>query len=291
MAEEEKNSSRTLKLKKYRGYLFPDGPLAKDENLKQACQYMPFDDDIILCTYPKTGTTWMTYIIWMILHGAESFPGMRELSKTLAPYLEQYGTSKIEELKPPRFYRTHLPRGLVKINLKAKYIYTYRRPEDTLVSYYYFGKMTETPENDFDDFFESFLEGTVPCGNYLDHLYKYYVHKDDPNFLFVSYENLINDTKNQFLRVANFLGHDYYRDLLGNDVFLEKVLDSTSFGNMKRNLSIPISLSGGKDTAEMFRKGVVGEGKDKLTSEQMSRLRALIIHKLDGTELIDKWLT
>ncbi|GIY29664.1 hypothetical protein CEXT_556511, partial [Caerostris extrusa] len=34
---------------------------------------------------------------------------------------------------------------------------------------------------EFNDFFECFIEGDMPYGDYLDHLLDWYPHRKDPN--------------------------------------------------------------------------------------------------------------
>lgn len=61
----------------------------------------------------------------------------------------------------------------------------------------------------FDDFFELFMEGKVDFGDYFDTLLSWYEHRDDPNVLFITYEQLKADTKEYILKIAEFMGEKY----------------------------------------------------------------------------------
>ena len=76
-------------------------------------------------------------------------------------------------MKSPRGFKTHMPFqhkfGGDLENSPAKYIYTYRNPKDTAVSYYHFAK-AYGPPTEWDTFIEDFMQGAVMYGKVLDHL-------------------------------------------------------------------------------------------------------------------------
>ena len=61
-------------------------------------------------------------------------------------------------------------------NSPAKYIYTYRNPKDTAVSFYHFTKGF-FPLIDWETFFESFLDGSIMYGKVLDHMMGWWEHR------------------------------------------------------------------------------------------------------------------
>ncbi|GFU39864.1 hypothetical protein NPIL_181901 [Nephila pilipes] len=111
--------------------------------------------------------------------------------------------------------------------------------------------------------------------------------------LLVSYEKLLLNRRDETLRIAKFLGEEYYQSLVEDESLLEKVLERTSFDYMKKNLTLthPDSEKGGeRKTVNFFRKGVIGDGKKSLSSEQLERLKDMAVKKLKGSELFDEWL-
>ncbi|GFR06281.1 hypothetical protein TNCT_693701 [Trichonephila clavata] len=130
-----------------RGLMFPGGPMFPKKNIEDTLDYVPHDGDIIIASYPKTGTTWLEYIVLQIVSKGELYPEFDEISLKYIPFLEMMGTSildKIEtelildKIENPRIYMHHCPYNMVQKNNKAKYLYAYRRPEDTVISYYHF---------------------------------------------------------------------------------------------------------------------------------------------------------
>ncbi|GFR06282.1 hypothetical protein TNCT_693711 [Trichonephila clavata] len=276
-----------------RGVIFPGGPIFTKKNIEDTLDYVPHDGDIIIASYPKTGTTWLTYIVMQIVSKGEMYPDFDDCLYKYSPFLEAAGISVLDKMEKPRIYKHHCPYNMVQKNSKAKYLYSYRRPEDTVVSYYHFVSSFESTPPGFDEFFEKFISGNIGYGNYFDHVLSFFAHKNDENMLVVSYEKLQRNRRDEILRIAKFLGEEYHQSLIGDESLLEKILERTSFDYMKKNLSLthPMSEKGGeRKTINFFRKGVVGDGKKALSAEQQERLKNMAIKKLQGSELFDEWM-
>ena len=86
----------------------------------------------------------------------------------------------VQAMESPRGFKTHMPfRCKIGGDLEtspAKYIYTYRNPKDTAVSFYHFSK-GYFPLMDWETFFDRFLEGTVMYGKALDHIMGWWEHR------------------------------------------------------------------------------------------------------------------
>ena len=96
------------------------------------------DDDIIVATFGKSGTTWTQQIIGqLVFHGAANVP-VAELS----PWLDLRVPPKtvklagVEAQTNRRFIKTHLPVDALVFNPQAKYIYVGRDGRDILWSLY-----------------------------------------------------------------------------------------------------------------------------------------------------------
>ena len=118
----------------HNGFLMPMGfPI---EGFTSALQYQAQESDIFLVTYPKCGTTWTQYILWLMQHQGEPLSPSEKL-ETYIPHLEEVGKETVEKLPKPRVIKTHLPYNLTPYNPQAKYIYVARNPFDCLVSFYH----------------------------------------------------------------------------------------------------------------------------------------------------------
>src|ERR671914_1377929 len=83
------------------------------------------DDDIIISTYAKSGTTWMQQIVAQMMFGGD--PNLEVAS--MSPWLDLRVPPKevklplVEAQEHRRFLKTHLPVDALRFSPKAKYIY------------------------------------------------------------------------------------------------------------------------------------------------------------------------
>lgn len=306
-----------IPLKYVNGFPFPE-PFLEEDNVLDTIKYQPTKDDVFITTYPKNGTTWMMYIIWEILHDGAPPPPPYIMMMIEMPFLEFTGTKAMEKLKPPRVVKTHMPFNMNPYSPSAKYFYVYRNPWDCCVSYFHHERDMEPNYESltFDVFFECFLKGEVPWGDYFDHFLSWYEHRNDPNVLYYKYEDMKKDPRAVVLKVAEFLGDGYLLKLREDEELLEKILRHTNFKYMKENLHCYTPLSGEgfenlspaelsvklstKDTenvkeVEFFRKGEVGNWRNFFSEEQKVRFREYIKKKLTGTPvegtIMQEWLS
>ncbi|GFR08224.1 hypothetical protein TNCT_453321 [Trichonephila clavata] len=147
---------------------------------------------------------------------------------------------------------------------------------------------------DFDQFFEEFLASEVEYGSYFKHVLSFLVHKNDENLLLISYEKLLANRKEGYLRIAKFLGEEYYQNIVSDKKLWNRILQNARFDYMKKNLYFvyPSPKETSKDSIkiiEFFRKGVVGDGKNKLSPHQIKRVRDLANEIMKGTEVLKEW--
>ena len=79
----------------------------------------------------------------------------------------------------------------VLFNSPAKYICVIRNPKDVCVSYYIFYNMwPDVPKLEFDQFFEYFIEGCLPFGDYFQAIRSAWQYRHYNNVLLLSYEEM-----------------------------------------------------------------------------------------------------
>ncbi|MDJ0601708.1 MAG: sulfotransferase domain-containing protein [Crocosphaera sp.] len=273
----------------HNGFLMPMGfPI---EGFTSALKYEAQSSDIFLVTYPKCGTTWTQYILWLMQHQGEPLSSSEKL-ETYIPHIEEVGKETIENLPKPRVIKTHLPYQLTPYHPQAKYIYVARNPFDCAVSFYHhtrgFIKHYDFADGTFDDFFECFIIGEVDFGDYFDHLVPWYEHKNDKNVLFFTYETMKTDLKSIIIKIAKFLGDNYIK-CIENEKILNKIIINSSLENMKKEQQ-RWSSKRPENMPSFVRKGEIGDWKNYFSSEQQQRLTEKFMMKTSGTNLETLWL-
>ncbi|GBO35250.1 Sulfotransferase family cytosolic 1B member 1 [Araneus ventricosus] len=259
--------------------------------------YLPRDGDVIIASYPKTGTTWLQYIVLQITSKGQLFPSFKDVLEKVAPFMGMNGPEVIDNLTGLRVYKHHYRYDMVKKNPKAKVLYIYRNPADTVISLYHFIQGIWEQKIDLDEFFNGFLTGKIEFGRYFEHVLSFLDRKNDDNLLLISYEKLYDDPKDGILRIAKFLGEEYYRNLSEDESLLHKIVECTSFDYMKKNLTLELphqtprlpSSEKSKNTINFFRKGVVGDGKHSLSPDQLKVLREVATEVMKGSEVLQDW--
>ncbi|XP_034148485.1 amine sulfotransferase-like isoform X1 [Esox lucius] len=107
------------------------------------------EDDILVVTYPKSGTTWMQYIISLMFHESEMTQG-DEVTMKHVPWLEvKYPKIDFGRMSSPRTFVSHLPTLMVPdgFKRKGKVMYISRNPKDVAVSFYHFHNVFKHLEN------------------------------------------------------------------------------------------------------------------------------------------------
>ena len=94
------------------------------------------DDDVIIGTYGKSGTTWMQQIVSQLLFDAEESLPVSEMSHWVDLRIppKEVKLPMIEAQEHRRFLKTHLPVDALVFSEKAKYIYIARDARDVMWS-------------------------------------------------------------------------------------------------------------------------------------------------------------
>ncbi len=96
------------------------------------------DDDIIVSTYAKAGTTWMQQIIAQLMFEGDAEVAVAEMSPWVDLRIppKEVKLPMIESQTHRRFMKTHLPVEALCFSAQAKYIYIGRDGRDVVWSWY-----------------------------------------------------------------------------------------------------------------------------------------------------------
>ncbi|XP_063791392.1 sulfotransferase 1C4-like isoform X2 [Pseudophryne corroboree] len=252
------------------------------------------EDDVLISTFPKAGTTWMQEIVDLILLQGDVEKSMRAPCYAKVPFIELYpkpmpsGVDAANAMESPRLLKTHLPIQLMPPSFwekNTKIIYVARNAKDCMVSYFHFQKMNKgMPEpGTWDEYFSLFLAGNVAWGSWFDHVIGWWKAKDKHQILYVFYEDLVEDPKREIRKIMRFLGKDL------SDEVIEKIRHHTSFQAMKENpmanFSTLPSVIFDQSISPFLRKGEVGDWKNHFLVSQNIVFDEEYKKKMEGSGL------
>uniref|UniRef100_A0A670ZB03 Sulfotransferase n=1 Tax=Pseudonaja textilis TaxID=8673 RepID=A0A670ZB03_PSETE len=215
-------------------------------------------DDLLICTYPKAGTTWIQEIVDMVQHRGDVQKCARAPIYERSPYLELF---------PPE----PLPSG--------------ENVKDCAVSYFYFQRMLKLFQDPgtWKDFLENFIAGEIAYGSWFDHVLGWWKAKDHHSILYLFYEDLKENPAQEIQKVAQFLNIELSASVL------DQIVQHTTFESMKNNpmtnySNIPSAFMD-QNVSPFMRKGTVGNWKEHFTVAQSQQIDEIYAQKLGNTGL------
>jgi hypothetical protein len=231
-------------------------------------EFVPRPDDVFIVTYPRSGTTWMQMILYQLTtDGTMDFPHIYEY----CPWFERSSRSGLGfEARPsPRLFKSHLtyrkiPKG------PCKYIYVARDGKDVAASYYHLYRDYSGFEGTFSEFFDRYLRGKVEFGSWFEHVRGWWRHRNDPNVLFLRYEDLLADLEGGVRKIIAFCGFEIAPERM------PIILERCRFAFMKQHESQFDPVTGaaweqGAHGRAFLRTGRTGDWRGQLSSEQAAR--------------------
>ena len=248
--------------------------------------FTPRPDDIVIATFSKSGTTWLQNTVYNLL-GCPNGP-IEKINKS-TPWLQSvFGVTldEIEEMKGPRVFKTHdywswMPE---KLRETARFIYCSRNPKDQAVSYFHHMKTLKDicygekcGGMTFNEYFDQIYtqKDVAEFGLWEDHNVEWLEQSSRKNILFLTYEDLKEDTEREIRKISEFLGLSLDEERIGH------TLNESRFEHMKNSNNLNLSwLTGG--SSEYIRKGQVGGWVDYLSEEQSAYFNQPIQKVIDA---------
>lgn len=265
------------------------------------------DDDIVISTYAKSGTTWMQQIIAQLLFGPDPDLQVAEMS----PWLDLRVPPKdvklpvVEAQTHRRFLKTHLPVDALVFSPRAKYVYIGRDGRDVVWSFYnhhvnandsWYAALNDTPgrvgppidppPSDIRQYWRDWLDRDgFPFWPFWENVRTWWEVRDLPNVHLVHFAALKADMPREMRRIAAFL------EVPIDEARWDEIVEYCSFDWMKRNAVKTVPMGGAfwDAGAQVFiHQGKNGRWADVLTKADCAEYEALAREKL-GPECA-RWL-
>ncbi|XVF24519.1 hypothetical protein REPUB_Repub13aG0135100 [Reevesia pubescens] len=262
--------------------------------------FQAHDDDIIIASKPKSGTTWLKALVFTIVnrtrYALSDIPLNTSNPHDLVPCFEfdiykQNQVPDLSHIPSPRLFATHLPYSSLPESIKlsnCRIVYIARNPCDIIVSFWHFLSL---PNKTLEEFFEMFCRGEEPFGPFWDHVLEYWKESlERPNkFLFLKYEDMKEDPIFNIKELAEFIGFPFSveEEQAG---LIEDISKLCSLKNLK---NLQVKKEGKRPDSKRehktyFRKGEVGDYLNYFSPSAVERFSKIVEEKLSGSGLTFK---
>jgi aryl sulfotransferase len=264
------------------------------------------DDDIVIATYAKSGTTWAQQIVAQLIFGGVEGLNVHAMSPWVdLRILPPPALAALDTQTHRRFVKTHLPVDALVFSPKAKYIYIGRDGRDAAWSFHnhhfnatdeYFelyntgaihgGPPLERGSADPHEFYTGWFNGNgFPIWPYWHHVRSWWSIRNLPNVLLIHFNDMKTDLEGSTKRIAEFL------DIKVDAALLPKIVEHCTFDYMKTHAA-EVAPRGGimwKGGATTFiNKGSNGRWREALSAEEIKAYEEKALAEL-GPECAD-WL-
>lgn len=253
---------------------------------KAYADYIYRPKDVIVTTYPKSGTTWMKQIAVQIGYLGD---GDYDHIDDVVPWPDKLVPQEGPELNdisglsdsPTGIHviKSHLEADYVPHESGVRCICVIRDPKDTLVSVVHF-------ENGFN---KLLFDHTIPVKEWVaafqteQFIYQpwamltdsWWKLRDRDNVLVMFYEDMKRDPQSAVTQVAEFLGVEL------TTAQFDKVLEKSSFSYMKANDSKFAPPAWDAGHVPMVRSGQSGNSKELLSAQDQKQIDAFCIRELE----------
>ena len=234
-----------------------------------------FPDDTFIASYPRSGNTWTRFLIANLMHPGHqvTFANI----ETIIPDATALSSRELKRVPRPRLIKTHEyfePRY-------RKVIYLVRDPRDVVLSLYNFRRKYRSVADSYpieQYVAERFLPGDLDV-SWGEHVGSWLgTRMNQPGFLLVRYEDLLQDPRRELCRLAGFLG------IAASTEKLEQAIARSS-ANQLRQLEKAehetwVTTKGKRADVPFIAEAVAGAWKQKLPEPSVALIESAWGHMM-----------
>jgi hypothetical protein len=233
------------------------------------------DDDILVSTFSKSGTTWMQMILYQLTTAGDmDFDHLFDVS----PWVYYAALRKVAtaRTRQPRIIKSHDRYARFTSGRRGRFIFVVRDGRDVCLSLFHHRHNFKRFDGTFDEHFNDFINGTEY--NWFDHIRPWLANVNQLPITYIRYEDLKRDLTGTVVTIATACG------ITPSDKTLQRVMERCSFEHMKQHearfsprnehfLGKPDTPYFVRHPDQFIRHGKVGEGVAALTPEQLEQYR------------------
>jgi hypothetical protein len=222
--------------------------------------------DVFLCTYPKSGTTWLGFLLAQVMkQDPQQQLGLDSFNKYVPDvnlhYTRRGSLAEFADFLEPRFFLCHacFDRNLPKV------VYVMRDPRDVMVSYWHYQKLLNP---NYDQSLSDFLRSKDhwPCG-WDEHVAGWLMLQRHPNLMVVKYEDLHADAGRVLKGVLDFAGAEY------NPARIPAAVQASNFAKMRAaEEKFGVSNKAAGSSERFMRKGRIGGWREEMSAQDVKIL-------------------
>jgi hypothetical protein len=230
-----------------------------------------YPDDVFLTSYPRSGNTWMRFLVGNLIHQNEPVTFLN--LERLLPDMYIHSDREMRNMPRPRVIKSHEcfdPRY-------KRIVYIVRDPRDVAVSNYYWELKKGSFSEGFSmqDFVHRWMSsGYWPrIGNWGDHVASWLsTRRNHSDFVLLRYEDLMSEPEVQLAKVARLLQIDPTRDRLARAIELSSADRMRKLENKEGGKWLQTKYT--RQDAPFVRKAASGGWKAVLPPESVALIES-----------------
>jgi hypothetical protein len=228
--------------------------------------------DRVLVSYPRSGTTWVRFLLYELVTGTEA-----EFGRVGAriPYVGRHRHTPPSLRSGGRLVFTH---DLPTRNAAPSIVYLVRDPRSVVLSEYRWQQRRRVAPGPFDRFVRDFVDGrTNAWGSWDAHVTAWLASPaaETDRCLVVRFEDLRADPERQVRALANFLGID------ASDAAIERAVENNRLERMREKEDGGVILADSRNDVRFVASGAVDAWQQQLDPELAENISAAFTANLD----------
>lgn len=228
-----------------------------------------FPDDTFIASYPRSGNTWTRFLLANLMHPDQrvTFANI----ETFIPDATALSSRQLKRIPRPRLIKSHEyfePRY-------RKVIYLVRDPRDVVLSLYNFRRKYRSVDDSYPIeryVAERFLPGDMDV-SWGEHVGSWLgTRMNQPGFLLVRYEDLLQDPLRELGRLASFLG------VSGSAETLSQAIERSSANRLRQLESVEheawVTTKGKRADVPFIAEAIAGAWKQKLPEPSVALIES-----------------